>query len=744
MIRRENVIKRFIMGMSVLTAYIYYTGNLNMHDINISAEQFMCDLLNILYNMDLKNANNVTYNNSGYDLISENKKIIIQVTVTDTPEKIIRTLNTIKHKVFEYSEWTEKLREIRVQKKLDPSTYTSKVQDDEKKIRSKLAENVNLNDYTLYFMVMKQDASMQRKNKGENNQVYVCIDEVNFDKKNIWDFSTLINKVNSISEISSNGEDDLLTEINHFMDKNINVFGMLSEHGNSLNNKVKSIIKEYADNFTEKLFRHRYVRNSKVTLNRLFVEPKMKVKEYSLDNFIVILDNFLWNETKKRILFIEGDAAIGKTSLVSYLCYHYLEKDDISKAVFLNSDLVCVRLRELDFSDRNKSIQEILLEYLGFETMEKFKTLFADCILILDGADEMSMIEGIHSTGMEDLIVSIRKIFKNNKIIITSRPQFIDTRRFDARNFSIEKAEILHFDKEKRKQWLEKYESCGESVPEKTKEYIINIDDNVASGVADTPLALYLLVACEMREELQGNVWALYHEIFHNAIINTEYNENFDNSLEHPIKDYEEIRNWPSQFGDVMPGDIKYKDINGDGVINDNDKVAIGATKRPNFTYGFGASAKWKGLDVNVHFQGVGKSTYFINGSTVYMFSGGDGWGNVLKEMAEGNRWILGVNEDPNADYPRLTYGNNSNNNRASTFWLRNGAYLRLKTLDIGYSLPKSLVNKVHMNQVRIFFIGTNLLTFSKFKLWDPEMGSADGKKYPLSKTFSLGVSVNL
>ena len=76
------------------------------------------------------------------------------------------------------------------------------------------------------------------------------------------------------------------------------------------------------------------------------------------------------------------------------------------------------------------------------------------------------------------------------------------------------------------------------AVPEKTKEYIINIDDNVASGVADTPLALYLLVACDMREELQGNVWALYHEIFHNAIINTEYNENFDNSLEHPIKDY--------------------------------------------------------------------------------------------------------------------------------------------------------------------------------------------------------------
>ena len=105
---------------------------------------------------------------------------------------------------------------------------------------------------------------------------------------------------------------------------------------------------------------------------------------------------------------------------------------------------------------------------------------------------------------------------------------------------------------------------------------------------------------------------------------------------------------------------------------------------------------------------------------------------------------ILGVNEDPNAEYPRLTYGKNDNNNRASTYWLRNGAYLRLKTLDIGYTLPASLVRKAHMNTVRIFFTGTNLLTFSKFKLWDPEMGSSTGKSYPLNKTLSLGVSVNL
>ncbi|KAA6349726.1 TonB-dependent receptor SusC [termite gut metagenome] len=218
------------------------------------------------------------------------------------------------------------------------------------------------------------------------------------------------------------------------------------------------------------------------------------------------------------------------------------------------------------------------------------------------------------------------------------------------------------------------------------------------------------------------------------------------------FKDYDDIRNSPAQnFGNsVMPGDIKYKDVNGDAKIDDNDRVAIGATTRPNLIFGMGASASWKGLDVNVHFQGAGKSTYYINGSTVRMFSLGDGWGNVLKDMADSNRWISReisgdeATEDPNADYPRLTYGNNANNYQESTFWLRNGSYVRLKTLELGYSLPTKAVNKLNFSKVRFFFIGTNLLTWSSFKLWDPEMGSTDGKAYPLSKNLSLGVSVNL
>jgi len=216
------------------------------------------------------------------------------------------------------------------------------------------------------------------------------------------------------------------------------------------------------------------------------------------------------------------------------------------------------------------------------------------------------------------------------------------------------------------------------------------------------------------------------------------------------FKDYDDIRNSPRQdFGSVQPGDIKYKDVNGDGIVNDGDKVAIGATTRPNLVYGIGASAQWKGLDVNVHFQGAGKSTFFIDGPTVRAFNSGS-WGNILSKIANSDRWISAdisgdpTTENPNASYPRLSYGTNSNNFRESTFWLRDGSYLRLKTVEVGYSLPKSIVNKLHFTRMRVFFIGTNLLTFSKFKLWDPEMGSSNGEKYPLARMYTLGLTVNL
>lgn len=206
------------------------------------------------------------------------------------------------------------------------------------------------------------------------------------------------------------------------------------------------------------------------------------------------------------------------------------------------------------------------------------------------------------------------------------------------------------------------------------------------------------------------------------------------------FKDYEDIRNSPKQtFGTYQPGDIKYADVNGDGVIDNNDIVAIGSTTKPNLIYGFGFTVKWKGLDVNMHFQGAGKSSFFISGPTVYAFNEFQ-WGNILKDFADSNRWISASisgnpsTEDPNADYPRLSFGGNSNNYRNSTFWLRNGRYLRLKNVDLGYSLPKKFINKLHIEKLRFYVVGTNLLTWAPFKAWDPELASSTGEEYPLDR----------
>lgn len=221
------------------------------------------------------------------------------------------------------------------------------------------------------------------------------------------------------------------------------------------------------------------------------------------------------------------------------------------------------------------------------------------------------------------------------------------------------------------------------------------------------------------------------------------------------FKDYDDIRNSPTQtFGPVQPGDIKYKDVNGDGIIDGGDECAIGATSRPNLIYGLGLSVAWKGFDFNLHFQGAGKCTSLIYGKNVYAFSEGQ-WGNIFKGLLD-NRWVdsetaqmLGIqpNEDVNASYPRLSYNGNANNHRASTFWLRDGRYLRLKNLDIGYTLPKTLVNKAHLQNVRFFVQATNLFFLSKdFDTWDPESlpDQPRGEDYPITKAVTLGMQVNL
>ncbi|WP_346319167.1 TonB-dependent receptor [Chitinophaga sp. YIM B06452] len=216
------------------------------------------------------------------------------------------------------------------------------------------------------------------------------------------------------------------------------------------------------------------------------------------------------------------------------------------------------------------------------------------------------------------------------------------------------------------------------------------------------------------------------------------------------FQSYDEIRHSPKQtFGSYQPGDIKYKDVNGDGLINDDDIVPIGASRVPSLLYGVGMSARWRGFDFNIHFQGAGKSSYFINGPSVFPFVEGS-WGNILTDVTvPGNRWISRdisgdpATENPNAKYPRLSYGGNNNNYRASSFWLRNGAYLRLKNIELGYTLPQRITRWAHINSARFYLMGFNLMVWDHLGLWDPELGSGNGMNYPPAKTITGGLTIN-
>ena len=205
----------------------------------------------------------------------------------------------------------------------------------------------------------------------------------------------------------------------------------------------------------------------------------------------------------------------------------------------------------------------------------------------------------------------------------------------------------------------------------------------------------------------------------------------------------DEISNWPTQkFGTVHPGDIKYRDINNDGVVDVYDKVAIGYTTIPEINYGFGISLGWKGIDASVFFSGVAHVTRIINGNNLFGATADIKYeGQIFADVAR-NRWTP-ENPNVNAPYPRLSLENVTNNQQASTYWQRDMSFLRLKNAEIGYTLPKSLTQKAGLSTTRVYIQGVNLLTISKFKLWDPELATPNGSAYPNIRSLSLGINLN-
>lgn len=195
--------------------------------------------------------------------------------------------------------------------------------------------------------------------------------------------------------------------------------------------------------------------------------------------------------------------------------------------------------------------------------------------------------------------------------------------------------------------------------------------------------------------------------------------------------DWESIRNACNQGQGlpVMPGDIWYLDqANASGarnnIIDDNDQVFMGYPTTPEIVYGFGPSMKWKKWDCSFFFQGVARTSLMMSGFHPF----GDNAMVGVRQFIADDYWSE-ANPNPNAEYPRLSAASNSHNDRSSDYWLRNAAFLKLKNAELGYTFKN----------MRFYLSGSNLLTFSPFKHWDPEMGGGSGMKYPTQRIVNVG-----
>lgn len=303
---------------------------------------------------------------------------------------------------------------------------------------------------------------------------------------------------------------------------------------------------DYVKSFGSVLFLHKGEGRQAITLKDTYVQPSYRfaarssVKETDAD-FMEVLRQF-GEQGENRVMIIEGDAGVGKSSLISHLCYQnekLLQQNE--SGIWKDSSVYCVRLRNLTTNRNFKEVpvQEILKE-LGLSSHAEFGN--KDMIL-LDGFDELCMMDGMTEFA-EQILSEIIRGFSGAHIIITTRPKFIDMAKLKQQGLGTDIIYILlnHFDAVKREEWIQKYRQiCGKEDYPKL-ERIRMIDDEASDGICDTPLALYMLAAGKITDDAWNNPWVLYHQIFREELSNTEYNKLFSQTAyTHGISRYNDV-----------------------------------------------------------------------------------------------------------------------------------------------------------------------------------------------------------
>lgn len=315
--------------------------------------------------------------------------------------------------------------------------------------------------------------------------------------------------------------------------------------------KGRTANRQFEDMFREPLFLHKEDKNTKVRLENLFVFQKFNLyyrdngySKKAMGNLEDFFREFI-SRDDKDVLFVEGDAGSGKTTLMAWLNHEYAKSEDVTGNMFQGRPLITIRLRDLEKREiaEKRRMASAVLKYMNVSSLDELEQLYPRAVMILDGFDELCMIEGQvgdNSSLLEDMF---RKSLKDYKFIITTRPRYVNPERMYKGDFLF----IQHFDQEKRLEWLNHYTSeeyCRADIEERIYQYILEIDDFSSSCILDTPMTLYMLAAKRGSGQFLDNSWALYHHIFHEELSETEYNQMFpdpERNYAHEIQILKEV-----------------------------------------------------------------------------------------------------------------------------------------------------------------------------------------------------------